>query len=54
MRKSIAWQNLERYRGLLASETDERKRAVLLKILSEEEEIWAGLTDQPPGAPPPK
>ena len=53
MRKLINWPNLDRYRGLLASETDERRRALLERLIAEEQQIWAGLTDEPPGAPPP-
>jgi hypothetical protein len=48
MRKFVAWQNLERYRRLLAEATSEQQRAVLEKLLAEEEEIWAGLTDDGP------
>lgn len=53
MRKFVAWQNLERYRRLLAETSDEHQRAVLQKLLVEEEEIWAGLVDDAPDAPPP-
>jgi hypothetical protein len=45
MQRFIAWQNLERYRKLLAAETDPARRAVLERLLAEEQEIWAGLSD---------
>jgi hypothetical protein len=48
MRKFIAWQNVERYRRLLAYESTESRRAILEKLLAEEEEIWAGLTEDDP------
>ena len=45
MRRFIAWQNVKRYRRLLVCEPTESRRAVLEKLLAEEEEIWAGLMD---------
>ncbi|MDQ2079926.1 hypothetical protein RA307_07025 [Xanthobacteraceae bacterium Astr-EGSB] len=45
MRRFVAWQNLERYRRLLADATDEHQRAVLEKLLAEEQKIWSGLVD---------
>jgi hypothetical protein len=45
MRRFLAWRNLERYRKLLAAETDPARRAVLERLLAEEQEIWAGLND---------
>jgi hypothetical protein len=53
MRKFVAWQNLERYRRLLAEATDDHQRAVLQKLLAEEEEVWAGLVDDDPETRPP-
>ena len=50
MRTFVAWQNIERYRELLAKETDEHRRRTLEKLLAEEERIWAGLTGH--GGPP--
>lgn len=46
MRKFIAWQNLERYRRLLANEATPERRVILERLLAEEEEIWAGLADE--------
>jgi hypothetical protein len=53
MRRFIAWQNLERYRRLLAAEPDARRREVLEKLLAEEEKVWDGLVEKKPGEPKP-
>jgi hypothetical protein len=53
MRRFVAWQNLERYRRLLADATDEHQRAVLEKLLAEEQKIWAGLVDDDAADPRP-
>lgn len=45
MRRFVAWQNIARYRQLLETETDETRRRTILKLLAEEEAIWAGLLD---------
>jgi len=37
MDRTVARLNIERYRKLLAAETDETKRQVLLRLLEEEE-----------------
>ncbi|MDQ2084306.1 hypothetical protein RA307_29315 [Xanthobacteraceae bacterium Astr-EGSB] len=44
MRRFISWQNIERYRRMLATETDDARRQVIRKLLAEEEEIWIGLS----------
>jgi len=46
MRSFVAWQNIERYRELLAKETDETRRRTLENLLAEEERIWADLNSQ--------
>jgi hypothetical protein len=38
MDRSVARLNVEHYRRLLASETDEQRRQVLLRLLAEKEE----------------
>jgi hypothetical protein len=62
LRKFVALRNLDRYRTLLANETDPARRAVLERLLSEEQEIWDGLSrdaadpdksDDPDGADKP-
>lgn len=45
MDRSVARLNIEHFRRLLAQETDEMRRLVLLRLLAEEE---AKLVDQPP------
>ena len=51
MRRFVAWQNITRYRQLLDTETDERRRNVIRKLLGEEETVWAGLLDVEPMKP---
>ncbi len=46
MRSFVTWKNIERYRELLAKETDSSRRRTLEKLLAEEEQIWAGLSGQ--------
>lgn len=46
--RSVAHLNIERYRRLLAEETDEKKRRVLIRLLEEEE---AKLSSLPPRSP---
>jgi hypothetical protein len=46
MRSFVAGQNIERYRALLAKETDQQRRGTLEKLLAEEEAIRAGLSGQ--------
>lgn len=48
MDRTVARLNIEHYKRLLASETDEPKRKVLLRLLAEEE---AKLNSQRPGNP---
>ena len=45
MDRSVARLNVDRYRRLLAAETDEVRRRVLLRLLAEEE---AKITDPRP------
>jgi len=45
MRRFVAWQNIERYRRMLTTETDDARRQAIIKLLTEEEEIWTGLMD---------
>ena len=40
MRKFVICQNIDRYRRLLANETNEARRRMLERLLAEEEEIW--------------
>ena len=50
MDRTVAHMNVEHYRRLLAVETDETRRQILLRLLAEEE---AKLTDfKPPGKTP--
>ena len=49
MDKAVARLNIEHYRKLLASETDETKCETIRHLLAEEEAKLAALTD-PPGA----
>jgi hypothetical protein len=46
MDRSVARLNIEHYRKLLATETDETRRLMLMRLLSEEEAKVAG--DAPP------
>ena len=48
MDRSVAHLNIERYRRLLAEEADEGKRAVLIRLLEEEEAKLRSLPSQPP------
>jgi hypothetical protein len=48
MARSVARLNIEHYRKLLASETDEGKRKTLLQLLAEEEAKLAALEAPPP------
>ena len=52
MDRTVARLNIERYRQMLATETDEARRQVLLRLLAEEEAKLgdgnpAGKKDQP-------
>jgi hypothetical protein len=47
--RTVARLNIEHYKRLLASETDEQKRKVLLRLLAEEE---AKLNPVPAKKPP--
>ena len=51
MDRTVASLNIEHYKRLLESETDEQKRKVLLRLLAEEE---AKLTPRPGGKKPPQ
>ena len=50
MDRSVARLNIQRYRQLLAEEIDEAKRALLQRLLAEEEAKLAGsqAADPPP------
>lgn len=48
MPKTIARLNIEHFRRLLAQETDETKRRMLLRLLAEEEAKLAALERDPP------
>ncbi len=52
MRTFVIRQNIERYRRLLDSETNESRRRMLARLLSEEEEIWARMTGSHTGRDP--
>ena len=43
MDRSVAHLNIERYRRMLAEETDEAKRRTLMRLLAEEEAKLRGL-----------
>jgi len=45
--RTVAHLNIEHYRRLLASETDERKRATLKRLLAEEEAKLAAAKQNP-------
>ncbi len=47
MDKAVARLNIEHYRKLLATETDEKKRETLCRLLAEEEAKLAALNDPP-------
>jgi hypothetical protein len=47
--RKIAELNIEHFRKLLATETDETKRRTLLRLLAEEEAKLAALTNLPTG-----
>ncbi|HUI97444.1 MAG TPA: hypothetical protein VLX44_16940 [Xanthobacteraceae bacterium] len=53
MHEMIARLNLEHFRKLLASETDQPKRRTLLRLLAEEEAKLASSV-QPPEVQPPE
>ncbi len=46
MRSFVTLKNIERYRELLAKESDETRRKTLEKLLAEEEQAWAGLNGE--------
>ena len=46
---NIARLNIEHFRKLLATETDETKRRTVLRLLAEEEAKLAALTNSPTG-----
>lgn len=49
MDRTVAHLNIEHYRRLLATETDESRRKVLLRLLAEEEaKLAASETDKRP------
>jgi hypothetical protein len=43
MQRFIIQQNIDHYRRLLTTETNPARRQMVLKLLAEEEQIWAGL-----------
>jgi hypothetical protein len=47
MDRTIAQLNIEHFRKLLATETDESKRQTLLRLLAQEEAALAKLDAQP-------
>jgi hypothetical protein len=47
MDKFVAHQNIEHYRGKLATETDEGQRQILLRLLAEEEAKLAAMEKTP-------
>ncbi len=47
MDRNIAHLNIEHFRRLLATETDEARRRTILGLLAEEEAKLAGLDDPP-------
>ena len=50
--RTVAKLNIEHYRRLLAAETDETRRQVLLKLLGEEEKKLADSEGNPPKPKP--
>lgn len=52
MDRTVASLNVEHYKRLLASETDEQKRNVLLRLLAEEEAKLPPLPDNSGKKPP--
>jgi len=48
MPKTIARLNIQHFRRLLAQETDDARRATLLRLLAEEEAKLASLEGDPP------
>jgi hypothetical protein len=50
--RTVASLNVEHYKRLLASETDEQKRNVLLRLLAEEEAKLPPLPDNSGKKPP--
>jgi hypothetical protein len=49
MDQAVAHLNIEHYRNLLATETDEKKRATLHRLLAEEEARLASLINAADG-----
>jgi hypothetical protein len=49
MDRAVARLNIDHFRKLLATETDETKRQSLLRLLAEEEAKLAALDDLPEG-----
>ncbi len=47
MDRAVARLNIEHYRRLLATETDETKRQTIIRLLAEEEAKLAALDDPP-------
>lgn len=47
--RKVAQLNIEHFRKLLAAETDENRRQMLLRLLAEEEAKLASATDPPTG-----
>jgi hypothetical protein len=45
LRRFVTRQNIERYRRILSTETDDARRRAIMKLLAEEEEIWTGLVE---------
>ena len=45
--RKVAELNIERYRSLLRSETDQLRRQTIVQLLAEEEEKLARLSSQP-------
>jgi hypothetical protein len=45
MQKFIIQQNIDHYRRLLTTETNAGRRQMILKLLAEEEHIWADLNE---------
>ena len=46
MRRLVAWENIERYRRLIARERDECRRETLQKLLAMEAVRWGRLVDE--------
>jgi len=50
--RSVAHLNIERFRRLLAEETDQARRRTLMRLLAEEEAKLKGLPPSAPGSKP--